>query len=108
MSIVQVLVCGLPVAATCGVKVTDSVCDDPRLSKYSTVTGCAVPAAPAAVSVAGRLAFRSIIEVGWTATWLWLICTGASPAELSRGCAGIVPSGFAAQPITARPEEVTR
>ncbi len=108
MSIVQVLVCGAPGAATVGVKLIASVCEAPRLSKYSTVTGSGVPSAPALVSVAGRLALSSIVEVGSTATEARLICTGDRPAALSRGWGGMLPSRSAGQPISTRPEGVRR
>ena len=108
MSSVQVLVCGEPTAGTVGVKVIDRVCEAPRLSKYSTVTGSAVPAAPALVSVAGRLALSWMVEVGSAAKEARLICTGTRPAALSRGCAGMSPLRSAGQPSSTSPEGVRR
>ena len=109
MSSVQVLVCGSPAAAgSVGVKLNDSVCDAPRLSKYSTVTGSMLPLAPNCVSVAGRLALRSIVEVGCTATDERLIWIGTSPTALSRGCGAMLPLVSAGQPISTSAEGVRR
>ena len=78
------------------------------MSKYSTVTGSMAPLAPAWVSVAGRLALRSIVEVGCTATDERLICIGWSPDALSRGCGATSPLVSAGQPISTSPEGVRR
>ena len=66
------------------------------------------PSAPAWVSVAGRLALRSIIEVACTATDERLICIGTSPDELSRGCGATSPLRSAGQPISTSPDGVRR
>ena len=108
ISSVQVLVCGSPAAATVGVNWNDSVCEAPRLSKYSTVTGSMAPLDPSWVSVAGRLALRSMVEVACTATDERLICTGMSPDALSRGCGATLPLVSAGQPISTSPEGVLR
>ena len=106
--IVQALVCGEPAAGTSGAKDIASVCEAPRLSKYSTLTGSEVPLDPACVSVAGRLAFRVISEVGSAAKEARFTCTGVRPAALSRGCGGMAPSRSAGQPSSTSPEGVRR
>src|SRR5690606_40595704 len=68
ISIVQVLVCGAPGAGTLGVKAIASVCEAPRLSKYSTVTGRTSPGAPGCAAVAGRLALSPMVVVDCAAT----------------------------------------
>jgi hypothetical protein len=106
--IVQVLVWGAGAIGTVGVKLIASVCEAPRLSKYSTLTGSGVPAEPACVSVAGRLALSVTVLVGSAAKEARLICTGVRPAALSRGCGGIEPSRSAGQPSSTSPEGVRR
>ena len=96
-----------PLAGTVGVKVTPRVSDSPRLPKYSTDSGCAEPSAPAAVSVAGRLAPSVTFVVGSPAVWLTLMTTGCNPIIVSRGSAGMLPSELAGQPSNARPELVS-
>ena len=97
-----------PVAGTVGVKVMSSVFEVPRLPKYSTESGIALPAAPASVDVAGRFTPMLIAVVGSPAVWFALITTGCSPAIVSRGKTGIEPSEFAGQPRRTRPDSVRR
>jgi hypothetical protein len=65
-----------PVAGTVGVNVMSSVSEVPRLPKYSTDSGMALPVPPASVAVAGRLMPRFIAVVGSPAVWLALMTTG--------------------------------
>ena len=109
MSSVQVLVCGLPTAGTVGVKLIASVCEAPRLSKYSTVTGSAVPLAPASVSVAGRLALscdgRGRLRRDRRAVDLHRHEARGAVARLRPGCCRLRSAG---QPSSTSPEGVRR
>ena len=72
------------------------------MSKYSTVTGSMSPLAPACVSVAGRLALSSMVEVGSTATEERLIWIGTSPDGAVARLRRDVPLVSAGQPISTR------
>ena len=67
-------------------------------------TGSAVPAAPGLGLGRGQVGVeRRSPRSARAAKDERLICTGTRPAALSRGCAGMLPSGSAGQPISTRP-----